>query len=83
MVRYFIVSLTSGVGMLGLPTMRVVHLALCMTLSGNGWFTSTWRCRDRADTIASAPCSRAPYRSAVPLAAPGLLRSSASAALSF
>src|ERR1700758_2072660 len=46
MVMYFIVSLSSGVGMLGLPmTIRVVHTWLppCITLSvKSGWFTSTW-----------------------------------------
>src|SRR5258707_6306294 len=46
MVMYFMVSLKSGVGMLGLPiTIRVVQTwaPLCITLSvKSGWLTSTW-----------------------------------------
>ena len=85
---YFIVSLSSGVGMLGLPiTMRVVHTCppSCITLSvKSGWLTIHMRLAEVARIPAPAlhvGDDGLDLARASP--APGLARSSASIALSF
>src|SRR5262245_1583856 len=89
MVMNFIVSLRSGVGMLGLPmTIRVVHTCApsCITLSvKSGWLTTTCaEPRSRGYQRQRSMLARivSIWRELSPFLAPAAPRSSASTALS-
>src|SRR5262245_63040509 len=89
-VMYFIVSVSSGVGMLGLPmTIRVVQtwVPSCITLSvKSGWLTTTWaltRSRGYQRQRSMLAMMVSICRGASLFLLPEVARNSASIALSF